>query len=118
MNLLALAYQFQPWEALVRLSLGDGSSIPATASTFAGACLLYPGTGKVVAIHGLDEARTMPGVYEVKCHAKPGDQISERLGTGQMKGHVLATGETMEQCKDRVSQAAKMVRFDVEARTL
>ncbi len=111
MNLLAHVYHFNPWEAVIRIALGEDPGISVSPDGFAGAHLLYPEPGQIQTIEGIREASRLPGILEVKCHANVGEWIKPRRGTGQMKGHILSHGATMAHCEAQLLAAFDRIRF-------
>jgi biotin carboxylase len=92
MPLLKRAWGFDAWEALLRVELGETPAFPERPRRTAGAWLLHPGPGRVVALHGVEEARALPHLRRVALKIEVGDTIAERLGSGQDVGAIYAEG--------------------------
>lgn len=110
MTLLERAHGFDPWEALVRLSLGETFTFPSGPRCFAGVWIIHPGPGTVRAVEGLREVAGLPGVTDVTCSLQPGDVVEPRKGTGGSKGRIIVEGPTPEQCASTLRDAARKLR--------
>lgn len=110
MDLIELAYGFDPWDALLQVALGSRPLFPP-ARTHAGVWLLHPGAGVVTAVEGLEEARALPGVESVTCRVRPGDEVTTRLGTGEAVGEIVATAADHDDCVQRLVAAKDRVTF-------
>lgn len=93
MELLELAYGFDPWQALFAVEAGERPSLPAEAQRVAGMRLVHPGPGTVVAVNGRDRLQRQPGLVHLHCFAKPGKTIAMREGAGQAAGYALFAGD-------------------------
>ncbi len=114
MELMALAYGFDPWEALIRLEMGEPIALPRQHRQFAGMWLLHPGPGTVGEIRGLAGARATPGIAKLVIKVKEGDRLPPRTGSGQEAGYLLATGATREAVIAALERARENVRFDLD----
>jgi biotin carboxylase len=69
--------------------------------------------GKLVAIHGLEQARALPWVHKLEVFVKPGDVI------GQIKFHAGRLGvftviaDNREQVQKRVREIYNLIRFEI-----
>jgi biotin carboxylase len=113
MDLMGLAYGFDPWEAVLRIALGEEPELPAGPARSAGVWLLHPGPGEVLAVRGLDEARSSPDVVDVRCRVAPGDRVAARLGSGEAVGEVRVVAEDPATCASRLEAAVRHVGFDM-----
>lgn len=110
-DLIALAYGFDPWQAWLRLGLGERPELPAAATRTAGVWIFHPGPGTVAEIAGVDTARALPGVHRLALRLRPGDRVAERVGAGQEAGHVVVTGRDRDQVARRLERAYRAVRI-------
>ncbi len=94
MDLMGKAYEFDAWEALLRLELREAVRWPTHARRHAGVWLLHPGGGTVSKVRGLRAARSTHGIEKVHCRVNPGDRLKHREGSGECAAHVLASGAT------------------------
>lgn len=115
LELIRLAYGFDPWEALLRTELGETPTLPHEARRTAGTWLWHPGAGRVRAVRGVAEAREMPGVRSVVMTARPGKVLTERLGVGQEAGHVIVTGPDHATVARDLARAHAAVRIEMES---
>jgi biotin carboxylase len=111
MRLLKRAYGFDPWEALLRVELGEVPTLNARAKRCAGAWVLHPGPGRVREVVGVEGARAVPGVTGVKVRVGPGDVIRPREGTGQDVGWIEADGPTRDDVARALQAANDRVRI-------
>jgi len=112
MTLLRRGWGFDPWEALLRLSLGEDLSFPQAPRCCAGVWILHPGSGTVAAIHGLDEARAVPNLRRIALKVGVGQRIPERLGTGQDVGSLYAEGPDRDHVAAALTSAREHLRFE------
>ena len=111
MELIARAYDFDPWEALLRLSAGENFVFPNKAKRFAGVWILHPGEGCVSEVDGVEETRGLPGVVDVSCTLQIGDKVSHRIGSGQSKGRIIVECPTADSCASDLTKAAETIRI-------
>lgn len=114
MDLISIAYGFDPWEALLRVELGEALDLPRGASGHAGVWILHPGPGVVSAVRGLDEARGVPGVVDVRCRVRRGDRVERRVGSGQDVGRILVRAATRDAAALAVREAREKLAIEVE----
>jgi len=113
MDLIALAYGFDPWEALVEIALGRTPAIPSTTRASAGVWMLHPGEGRVTAVSGVDAARAVTGVVSVAVTARPGDRLLRRGGVGEHKGRILARTRSRAETIAAMARARGLIRLTV-----
>lgn len=114
-ELIELAYGFDPWQAWLRLGLGEDVPLPERAERTAGVWVLHPGKGVVRAVSGLAEARALPGVEEIRLRVKPGSTVAERVGAGQEVGAVVVTGRDRDEVAERLLAAHGRLRIEVDS---
>ena len=113
MALARLAYGADPWEAALRVELGEPHGLPARAERAAAAWILHPGAGQVTRAEGVAACRALPGVAEVALRVAPGDTVGPRTGSGEEVGHVLVTGATAAEAEARVRAARDALHVEV-----
>lgn len=121
MPLLQRAWSFDPWEAVLRLELGQPFAFPTRARRAAGAWVLHPGSGTLRAVEGVEAASAVEGVRRVKLKLPAGPppwSIPPRLGSGQDLGAIFAEGpdagavaRTLDAAHERL-----VFRFDRDGR--
>lgn len=115
MRLLALAYGFDPWEALLRiLVFGDRPDLPRDASGCAAVRIFHPGAGKVRRITGADVVRAWPETVEFEMRVRAGTRIATREGSGQEAGHLILHGADRDRLAARLDEARRVVRVELE----
>ncbi len=114
MRLLQLAYGFDPWEALLRIEMGERPPLPQEPKQLAGVWIFHPGPGTVEAVEGIAELERMPSVKRVHCAARRGTVIEERVGSGQAVGSVVCAAATYEELVRELVRAKDLVRFRID----
>lgn len=113
MNLLARSYEFDPWEILLRLSVGETPAIKQEAKRYTGVWLIHPDEGMVSALDGMEEARAMAHVVEVRCKLSLGDVVTNREGSGDSKGYILAEAASLNACAETLRQAVDTITIKI-----
>ncbi|HEX4060855.1 MAG TPA: GNAT family N-acetyltransferase [Streptosporangiaceae bacterium] len=101
---------------LLRLAMGDDVDIPAAGPARPAAALMLPvpGEGRLVALHGLDRARRVPGVTDVIENGCPGDVIVPFPEQAcYAVGFIGAAGDTHEQVEDALAWAAASISVEL-----
>lgn len=75
--------------------------------------LLSP-PGKLLQIHGAEEAKKIDGVSEVFLQSNPGDVIKEPTNNIDKSGHVIITADTLNEANQIFEQVKKTIRFEVD----
>jgi biotin carboxylase len=79
---------------------------------------LVPPEGVLQEVEGIDEARAVEGVEEVRIYREPGHVFGPFLRGADRAGAVLATGAGREEALERADEAARLIRFKVGAESL
>src|SRR5439155_2341062 len=79
---------------------------------------LVPPEGVLQEVEGIDEARAVEGVQEVRIYREPGHVFGEFRSGGDRAGAILATGASGEEALERAIEAARHIRFKVAAESL
>ncbi len=111
MDLLQLAYDFNPWDAYLAIELGQPFGFPSSANKYAAATIIHPGTGWVSQIRGRQEVASAPGTVHFECEIEPGTYVSEREGVGQSIGYYLQTASHFEPLMSQVEWARQQLYF-------
>jgi biotin carboxylase len=75
-----------------------------------------PGAGLLRAVHGVGEARAVPGIEGVEITAKLYNQLVPLPEGESYLGFIFARGETPEQVERSLREAHRCLRFDIERR--
>jgi biotin carboxylase len=68
--------------------------------------------GRVVAVHGLQEARALPGIVAAEVYVDPGGTVFPLTDGSKRAGHVLAVGADRDQANARATDAANAIRIE------
>jgi biotin carboxylase len=79
---------------------------------------LVPPEGVLHEVEGVEEARGVECVEEVRIYREPGHVFGPFLRGADRAGAILATGESREQALERADEAARLIRFKVGAESL
>lgn len=99
MELLRSSYQFDPWEAYVKVELGLPIDIPRHSKKTSACQILHPGSGEVKVIWTPDQ-KALPSLKKFKLKRSPGSLIEERQGVGEDIGYLFLAGSHEEVVRD------------------
>jgi biotin carboxylase len=105
-----------PVDAVLDVALGRAPAIEPTRSR--AAVLRFfnpPGSGILRAIHGLENARRLPGVFALAIEAELGQEFHGITRDGERPGYTIVTGDTREDAIAVADQVERLVRFDFDA---
>ncbi len=72
---------------------------------------LVPPEGVLEEVEGVDEARAVEGVQDVRIYREPGHVFGEFRRGADRAGAVLVIGETRDEALERADAAAELIRF-------
>ena len=80
-----------------------------------GACtrFLVAPEGKLVAVHGLEEASGLEGVKRVRLYREPGYTFTPFRSRSDRAGALLVLGPDQEHAVERAREAADLIRFEI-----
>lgn len=73
---------------------------------------LIASPGKLVSITGIEEARDIPGVNEIFMQSKVGDIINEPTNNLDKSGHVIITGNSLEEAEKIFTEVRKVISLE------
>ncbi len=79
---------------------------------------LVPPEGVLQVVEGIEEARAVEGVQDVRVYREPGHVFGPFQRGSDRAGAVLAVGDSREEALQGADQAARLIRFEVGAETL
>jgi biotin carboxylase len=79
---------------------------------------LVPPEGVLQEVEGVEEARAVEGVQDVRVYREAGHVFGPFLRGADRAGAVLAVGESREEALQRADEAARLIRFKVGAESL
>ena len=107
--LISLAYGFAMVDAYLRTLQGEFPTLPTRPRGGAAIRFLVGPHGIVSDVRGVDDARGVPGVEEVRVAVRPGDTLNPVTSSWDRAGYVLANGETGREAWVRAELAASRV---------
>lgn len=113
-EIIELAWGFDPWQALLRIALGERPRLPRSPRQVAGAWLLHPGPGVLRRVTGSEAVRGLAGVERLQLRAKPGSRLGVRQGSGQEVGHLLVSGPDRDTVAARLRRAFDLLTLEIE----
>jgi S-sulfo-L-cysteine synthase (3-phospho-L-serine-dependent) len=102
-KILGVALSREDWESAGPESTPHGGAIGK---------FLIGRPGRVLAIHGVETARTMPGIVAAEVYVEPGGTVFPLTDGSKRAGHVLAVGADRDQANARATDAANAIRIE------
>jgi len=99
---------------LVRQAFGMRTPIEPAAGLHAALHFLMFPQGRVVAVRGVEEARRLPSVVDVRVERAPGESIGEVHDGRSRPGYVLAIGRDRDDVQRTLRDVRALVRLDFE----
>ena len=97
-------------------ALGEGVCVEPTQALNGGGCVVFlvAPEGRLAAVEGVEEARAVEGVLDVRIYREPGHVLRPLRHGSDRAGAVIAVGGDREQALERARRAADGIRFVVE----
>ncbi|MFB6812735.1 ATP-grasp domain-containing protein [Streptomyces sp. NPDC056387] len=113
---IQLAYPVQLMRSYYAVMKGEEppGELPRRAEGGAAVRFLATGPGRVRAVHGVEEARRVDGVFLVAVTAEPGDRFTGLRHSWDRAGIVMATADSSAEALRRADAAADRIRIDIE----
>ncbi|WP_103538991.1 MULTISPECIES: pyridoxal-phosphate dependent enzyme [unclassified Streptomyces] len=97
----------------------DAGGVPKLPGTRVGAAgiqfLVADRTGLLAGVHGVEEARVLPGVERVVLTREPGRPVAPPVDAYGRIGYVIARGDSSAEVADVLARACGLLRVDVTA---
>lgn len=117
MDLIEKVYQFDPWEAYVKLSCGikPASLVhPPAPHGFAAVLMLHPGKGHISSIEGEEKVKDhLKGLIEISIRKKVGDWVDAHENTSNEVGHLLLWAPTRKEVLRDIEFAETHLKIEV-----
>lgn len=113
MDLIHLAYEFNPWEALIQMELGNSFTFPTQAQKFTAAYVLHPGPGQIRSIAGIEQIKGHPLIKSFKLKRQVGENVTERQGSGNDIGRILFSAPTHKELIDVVEWSRSQLKIEM-----
>jgi biotin carboxylase len=96
-------------------ALGEEACVGSTQALHGGGCVVFlvAPEGTLERVEGVEEARAVEGVLDVRVYREPGHVFGPLRHGSDRAGAVLAVGADREQALDRARRAADGIRFHV-----
>ena len=95
----------------IKIALGIEPEIHPKYQKAATLRFFAPGQGKIAAIDGVEQARTLPGVKTLSIDLKPGDEVGAIVSDGTRPGYVITYGDTREEAIHRADVVEQTIKF-------
>ena len=112
-DLNGLALQAALGESISSAALHPSPQVGGAIARF-----LVPPEGVLQEVEGVDEARAVEGVHDVRIYREPGHVFGPFRRGADRAGAVLATGDSRDEALERADEAARLIRFKVGAESL
>jgi biotin carboxylase len=102
-------------EATIRLALGepvDPAELEPRRAVPVAQRYVFPAPGEVVAVHGVERARQLPGIEEVVVSARPGDVLLRPTDSNAAAGMVIAVGSSRSEARARAEAAVAAIHVE------
>jgi hypothetical protein len=76
--------------------------------------LFAPERGGLRALHGVEEARALPGVLELGITRRPGDVLGPLADSLQRSGFAVVAGATRQEAMRRADAVSRTVQFELD----
>ncbi|MDS1271605.1 ATP-grasp domain-containing protein [Lipingzhangella sp. LS1_29] len=106
MDLIGLAWGFDPTEAWMRILAGDTVELPAAPNRSAAISYISSDPGQIELIDGVDEVAAIPGVVSVEMTKSPGDEVAALRSSWERAGHVIGVGTDTTSASETAARAA------------
>lgn len=73
-----------------------------------------PKTGILKSIHGLEEAKKIPGVLDLGMIKKIGDEVGNLKNSLERAGHVITAGINRQEAVELANRVEEMVQFEID----
>ncbi|MGW3183782.1 ATP-grasp domain-containing protein [Kitasatospora sp. NPDC001119] len=113
---LALHTGVDVWQACLLLALGLEPKLDRVLEQGVIAhCYLPLEPGRIVAMTGAEELRSLPSVIDVKMLRQVGETVPERLNSAAASGLVFLRADSVEEAEAAVAHVYEVFRIEIEA---
>ncbi|MGC7101289.1 ATP-grasp domain-containing protein [Amycolatopsis lurida] len=107
MDVLALTYGFDPYEAVVSIAMGEPVDLPAAPVAHGAIWFPEASPGTVTAIEGADVLAGHPHVARVRLLKSAGDTVAGLVSSAQRVGYLLFRAPTAAELDTAMAEARK-----------
>jgi biotin carboxylase len=76
---------------------------------------IFPGTGRIVNICGIEEAKALEGIESILVFSKNGNTIWNYRNSTHVPGYVFASGNSYDDCEKRLQKVFSLIHFEMES---
>lgn len=105
MEALSYAYGQDFWELFLRVELDMFTDINIKQSYFTSSIIVYPESGTIESLEGVDELSDLQSAKKVKIKVKVGDLISRREGLGHDYGYMIFANKSQKKLNEDIDKA-------------
>ncbi|HWI65921.1 MAG TPA: ATP-grasp domain-containing protein [Symbiobacteriaceae bacterium] len=114
--MISASYGTDIYAQIIRMALGQRPQLPMVPEQGAAEICLYASRpGRVRAVHGVDVARTFPGVQQIVVRARAGDYVQPPVDFRGDYAFLWAVGPNAEMAAARCRAAASAIWLEVES---
>lgn len=95
----------------LNIAIGEEPSVVSEFSNGAAIRFIYGSNGILERIEGVENAKSIPGVAEVKIYKKNGEAVSELRNSSDRLGHIIAVGKNADEASDICERAFKFIQI-------
>ena len=111
-EMVSIYYNYNYYEKIIQVSLGESPQMTSENSIPSAAMLLSSDVSGVIKNQGIKEKDDR--IIELQFDYKIGDKVNAfHVGTDRI-GHVIVSGETCEIAKKNLKDILEMIKFDIE----
>lgn len=104
MDLIELAYGFNPWKTYLEIEIGSTpSALPTKALKYACVMMIHPGPGIVQSITGLEKVKCLAEIDSLNIRVDVGSVVSEHVSTSSEIGHILISSSSQKTLLKRIN---------------
>lgn len=98
--------------ANIAVSFGDSPKIEPKQVCASAIKFIAGKKGIVKSIHGVEEARAIPGIEEIEIYIKPGDETRDLCSGADRIGHILAYADSRDESANLANKAASLIKVE------
>jgi biotin carboxylase len=101
-------------KAAVKIALGEKPDLTPKFNKASVERAIIPKPGKIVSIHGIDEAKKIPGIKEIHLNLKEGDIVKKLKSNIGKAGNVISSHENLNEAIKIAEKALSIIKIKTE----